>query len=187
MFLRALLKDGTQVVSEFSKLGRVERYVVAVFLGHKPFNAWKVQGHAHPVSGEQVLLRQRLMLNGKNIISIEQVESMVGDAHGYNPDNFREVTVMQKGKNGLYKVPETGGPEGVPVGTEFPIHRDEHSLRRYVILRKGNPAAEAGTVESVDQLFFLDPESQVPAYTERENDWNDGSSSDDWDDDDDGM
>jgi hypothetical protein len=162
MFLKAKLQDGSEVVSEFAKLGRVERYVTQVFQGYKPFNAWRVVGNTHPVSGEEVKTRTRVMLNGKSILSITQVEPTVED-HGYDPASFKLMEAPTKGEHGSYTVPEEGGPEGVEPGVVFPVHRDD-SFRKYVILRVANPEAEAGTVESVENRHYLSaPAEEVTA------------------------
>jgi hypothetical protein len=155
MYLMAQLKDGTKVVSEFSKLAKVQRYVTYVFQGVKPFNAWKVSGDSHPVSGEQVLMRERTMYNGRDILSIVQVRPTT-EEHGYEPENFEPVSSMQKGGRGVYTVPEQGGPEGIEAGTQFPRHRDPRSFRDYIVLREADPEAEPHTEEAGQHRFYLD-------------------------------
>lgn len=187
MFLRAKLIDGTQVISEFTKLGRTERYVNQVFTGQKPFNAWRIVGRAHPVSGEAVVLRTRLMLNGSQVVAVEQVVPTIED-HNYDPANFKSAETVQKGSQGIYTVPEQDVPEplaGVAPGTQYPIHRDDGSFRKFIVTRVANPEAEAGSAESIDQRFYLDGQGErapATAYASRDTE-DDG---DDWEDDDDG-
>jgi hypothetical protein len=149
MFLRAKLKDGQVLVSEFSQLARVERYAIQVYNGTKPFNAWKVVSTDHPVSGERQLHRERMLVNGAEIVSLQQVEPTTED-HGYEPDHFQPVAVAQRGPRGVYRVPEEDAPEEVTAaggtpGMEFPKHRDEMSFRDFIFLN-----AQEGT------RFFLD-------------------------------
>jgi hypothetical protein len=190
MFLRAQLKDGTQVVSEFSKLARVQRYIVSVFTGTKPFNAWKVTGEAHPVSGEEVRYRERRMYNGDAILFVEQVEPTTED-HGYDPSNFQPVATMQKGGRGTYTVPEGDlRPEElseVESGTQFPLHRDANSFRDYIILQAADPEADEADEAGSERRFYTDGRGEnppAPSYVPAsEEDWDEDE--DDWDDDDD--
>lgn len=177
MFLQATLADGGKVVSEFSKLGRVERYVNQVFTGAKPFNAWKVVGTEHPHSGERVLIRTRAMLNGTNIVSIEEVEVKpeIGDNHQYLPENFLPKASLQKGQYGFWTAPEDGSVENAVAGAQYPVRKDEATLRRYVILRVGDPSADPSEVASQEIRHFLDAERAVFS-----NDYGDGRRSS-WD------
>lgn len=137
MFLQAKLRDGTTVISEFSKLASVQKYANQVFAGVKPFNAWRVVGDTHPVSGEKVLLRTREMINGKEIVSITEVQQ-----------DGTPIITTQAGARGLWKAPLGASVEveGVQAsaGETYPKHRDPVSMREYVILRA---AAEGGESE----------------------------------------
>jgi hypothetical protein len=142
LFLLATDKDGSQVVAEFSRLeGSGEGYVSRVFAGAKTFNAWKIVGDTHPVSGEKVLLRQRVMLNGKYLAKVEPVQPKEGreNDHGYDPDAFEKVTEVQGAEGGKYVCPAENGPEGAVPGVTYPIHREANSLEKYVILKAAVP------------------------------------------------
>jgi len=139
-FLKATMKDGTEVLAEFSKLAKVQRYVTQVMAGTKPFNVWSVVGRVHPVSGEDVLSRTRTMYNGRDIQTIVEVTQ----------DGFPKVQ-MQRGTYGVWTAPEGVGV--APEGTEFPLHRDALSGRRYVVAR-------AGTLGEADEVrHYIDPEA----------------------------
>jgi hypothetical protein len=122
--LQATMKNGAVVVGEFTKLGHIQRYVSQVFRGDKPFNAWQTVGTTHPVTGEPVLMRTRVMFNGPEILSIVQIDE-AGSA----------VAEVQGGEVGRYTVPSPA-PEGCPLpsGTIVPCHRDAATLRRFVIV-----------------------------------------------------
>lgn len=156
MFLRATLDDGTQVVSEFSKLVSVGRYAAQVYIGSKAFNGWKVVSTTHPHSGEQTLVRERVLYNGKNIRLIEQVEPTT-EEHGLDPANFRPAAVPQRARFGSYTVPEEVPHEGLVAGARYPIHRDPESFRQYVIVR----VAEG---EAAEVRFYLDGEGTNEEY-----------------------
>jgi hypothetical protein len=154
-FLKATLVDGTIVISEFSKLeGSGQRYAGQVMAGQKPFNAWKIVGHQHPVSGEPALLRTRVMLSGAKIAQIEAVTPTT-EQHNFDPVNFEPVVEVQGGRYGTYTVKGDEGIEGVPTGTKFPIHRDDRTLVRYVILKvaQGTEGTEGFEPE---KRFLLD-------------------------------
>jgi len=137
-YLKATTLSGLVVIAAFSKLGGSgERYVGQVFAGARPFNAWKVVGQAHPVSGEAVLLRTRVMLSGRTLSTIEAVKPIAGreETHGYDPTNFEPRVEIQGGRYGLWTVPAVETPEGLVAGTQFPINRAPDTLERYVLLR----------------------------------------------------
>lgn len=180
VYLMATLASGEQVVSEFHKLGRIQRYVTQVQSGQKPFNAWRVVGTRHPVSGEPVLTRAREFLNGYQITRITQVEPTRAD-HGYEPANFRPVVTMEKGRLGLYTVPDNEDrPEAfverdIPGGMQFPVHQDPTTLRRYVVLAQGDPGAAPETEAAEERRFYLDaarggwtPDQEVEVEAEAE-------------------
>jgi hypothetical protein len=136
-FLKAVLEDGTEVVSEFAKLeGSGQRYIGQVFAGQKPFNAWRVVGSVHPITGEPALVRSRVMLNGSQITRVTQVKPVAGreEDHGYAPDAFEPVTEVQSGEFGTWVCPSEGAPEGAVVGASYPVHRDPASMERFVYL-----------------------------------------------------
>jgi hypothetical protein len=157
LFLLATLIDGGQVVAEFSKLeGSGEGYVSNVFAGRKTFNAWKVVGDTHPHSGEKVLLRQRVMLNGRVIERVIPVQPKAGfeERHEYEPGNFEPVIEVQNGAGGKYVAPLTGTPEGAVAGATYPVHREEGSLEKYVILKVASPT-ETNPLEG-EVRFWVD-------------------------------
>jgi hypothetical protein len=135
-FLMATLKDGRKVVAEFSKLkGTGQGYTGRVFAQAMPFNAWRVVGHTHPVSGERVLVRTRVMINGAEIAEIAPVQPRDGIAnHNYEPENFEPATEIQRGQYGVWTAPRENTPEGAQPGVAYPVHRDEVTLARFVYL-----------------------------------------------------
>jgi hypothetical protein len=160
-FLMATLNDGTQVVSAFENLGGTgQGYATQVFARVKPFNAWKNVGNTHPHSGEPVKIRTRVMYSGAEIRSISQVKPIAGreESHGYEPENFEAVSEMQHGRYGMYVAPSENTPVGAVAGAEYPIHREEDSFRRFVILR-------VATADTVEVRHWLDAQPVEGAGT----------------------
>jgi hypothetical protein len=149
-FLKATLQDGTEVISEFSKLqGSGERYIAQVFAGVKPFNAWKVVGHQHPQSGEAVLIRTREMYSGQQIKKVCRVQPVEGqaDTHGYQPQFFVPVTEIQGGQYGTWEAPAENTPQDAVAGALYPIHRDDASMERFVYLKvASDPETHEGEI-----------------------------------------
>lgn len=165
MFLKATLQDGTDVVSEFSKLASPQKYANQVFGGLKPFNAWKVVGSTHPHSGERVLVRERVMYNGKLVMAITEVEPTT-EQHDLLPSNFQPVSVMQKGGRGFYTVPEAAPQDDLVSGARYPIHRDPSTFRDYVVVRAAQEEGgeEGGTMVEVSEVrYYLDGRGENPA------------------------
>jgi hypothetical protein len=167
-FLKATLLDGSEVVAEFSKLqGSGERYVGQVFYAAKPFNAWRVLRHTHPVSGEAVLVRTREMYNGNQIKKVERVQpkaDVTSQQIGtLDPQYFESCPEIQGTAFGLWTAPAENTPEGAVAGVSYPIHRNEQTLERYVILRVENgdepalrfqiEAARSTSESTVDELI----------------------------------
>lgn len=157
-YLEATLLDGTTVTGEFSRLANMGRYVSQVFSGQKPFNAWRTVSDVLP-SGEKAATRSRVMLAGSQIASIREVDA-VGQT----------VTEIARGPRGRWTAP--AGIDGVTEGTVFPKHRDNSTLRDYVILA----AAAEGTSELQKRLYLdyneiteVDP-SAVPALPDGDDD-----------------
>jgi hypothetical protein len=152
-FLRATLEDGTQVISEFSKLARVGRYAAQVMAGQKALNVWRPVATQHPASGEPVLIRTRTLINGRLVRSLEQVQPAVVD-HGYDPNGFEPVPEMARGRYGTWVCPSPvpeGAPAGLVPGAEYPIHRDVTGWGdRYVIVRVAQ-----GEEEGQDEVRYL--------------------------------
>lgn len=152
MFLKAKLEDGTEVVSEFTKLTKVQKYINQVFKGEKSFNAWKVAGDTHPDSGEPNRQRQRTLISGRTIVSVEPVVPTTQD-HDYQPENFTPALLPSRGPRGFWRIPtqgvvRAGGITAVP-GTQYPKHRNPRSLRDYIILRAESEGAD-------EVRFYLD-------------------------------
>lgn len=156
MYLRATLDDGTQVVSEFSKLASAGRYSAQVFDGRKPFNGWKVVGSVHPHSGEPLLHRERRMYNGNNVRMIEEVEPTT-EEHGLAPENFRPLAVPQGSHRGFYTAPTPALHDDMVEGARYPQHRDPENYRDFVILRV------AGEYQS-EVRYYLDGRGDSPMY-----------------------
>ena len=149
IFAEATLNDGSKVVSEFSKLGGIGNYSAAVMAGRKGFNAWRVVGTIHPASGEPCLVRERTVLNGSEIRSIREVTPLPGreQDHGYDPGAFQGVQEVQSGQYGIWRAPTNGSAvEGAVPGMEYPVHRDEGTLEKYVILRWAEDGEGGGEV-----------------------------------------
>lgn len=152
-FLKIITTSDDIYVSEYRKLGNIEKYLKRVFYENKPLNVWHVISEVHPDSGEAVLYRRRLVLNGKNIVAVEEVvptESRRGN--DYSPNLFQPKPVIEKGQYGTWTAPTTEGALVVDArpGATYPIHRDPESVRRYVVLKAG---------EGEDEIrHYLDPE-----------------------------
>ena len=179
MFLMATLTTGGQVVSEFTELKKVQKYAQDIFAGRASFNAWKVVSNVHPASGEKVLIRERLLISGEHIVSIQQVQPTTTE-HEYMPNYFVPVQVMKEGDRGLWQVPEgtTVEVDGVIAtpGLDYPHHREARSLREYVILRAANDA------EGVPEVRYYTDGQPAPDEMQPAN-WA-GGDDDDADDDD---
>lgn len=160
VFLKATLKDGSSVVSEFTKLTKVQRYAQQVLSGAKTFNVWEIQSPTHPESGEAAPVRTRRILAGHNIVEIVEVEPTI-EAHGYSPGAFVAKARGASGSRGRWTVPETAQPiiaDGnmLSKGTEYPLHRDRSSWRDYIIVKE--------SVDGSPQVrFYIDQVSQFSA------------------------
>lgn len=155
-FLKAVLKDGTSVVSEFAKLTKVQRYARQVFAGQKTFNVWEVQSETHPASGEKAPQRTRRMIGGASIVEISEVEPTT-DAHGYMVNNFRTKVRGASGERGRWKVPATSEPivvQGITLsqGVEYPLHRDNGSWRDYIVAKASQGEGDPEVRFYVDEV-----------------------------------
>lgn len=136
--LEATLKNGEKVYSQFDKLTKIGKYSSDVFSGRKPFNAWRVVANVHPASGEKVLIRERLMVNGTEIAKLRQVKPN-GDG------TYAAVETVQSGERGVWTAPDNPDDQvvGAVMGMQYPVHQSSSDLRDYVILNAeghdGNP------------------------------------------------
>jgi hypothetical protein len=184
MFLMATLDDGRQVISEFDKLSKVQQYAQKVFSGTDTFNAWKVVSRVHPASGEAVLIREREVISGRHIVSVQQVvpKSDLTVPHDYEPSRFQPALVTKEGEHGLWRVPastviEREGVIATP-DVDYPVHRDPRYLRDYVILRAGN---EGDGIEEV--RYYTDDRPAPATPSSEESPVGEGFDDDDLDDD----
>lgn len=168
-FLKAKLRNGTEVVSEFQKVKGVGGYAMQVMGGQKPFNVWRAVESAHP-SGQVVSQRTRHIIAGRDIVDIVEVRPNSED-HNFDPANFTEVTYVQKGPGGRWTCPDTA-PEGTTLvpGVTYPVLIDGQSARRYVI--------QATDVGDVPVKYYIDGRGENPR-----NRWSPGGSWADNDDD----
>jgi hypothetical protein len=158
-YLMATLLSGEKVVSGFDNLGGTgQGYATQVFACVKPFNAWRKVGNVHPQSGETVNIRTRVMYSGAQIASVQQVKPKAGfeDGHEYVADNFEPVAEIQHGQYGVYLGTGQEQPTAGVLGAEYPVHRDEASFRRFVILKVGTPTEP-------EARFYLDAPEDVGA------------------------
>jgi hypothetical protein len=153
MYLQATLRDGTRVVSEFTKPQNIARYAAQCFAGMRPFNAWQTTGNRHPYSGEEVLVRQWRLINGREVMTIEQVQPRPGfeTSHDMQPENFEPVPHVQQGPQGGWTAPAENTPEGAVVGARYPVHVTEGDLRTYVILRAADAQGQGEIRHYVDR------------------------------------
>jgi hypothetical protein len=150
IFVLATLRDGSRIVSPFTKLAGLESYSKDVFAQRKPFNAWQIVSTRHPVSGEAgVLQRRRRLISGDQIVELEEVKPKEGITNllSLNPEDYEPVLHLQRGEGGFHVftpareatelAPAVELPEGAVPGVEYPIHRepDGYGYVRYVILR----------------------------------------------------
>lgn len=162
MFLRITMKDGETFVSEFTKLANAQRYAIQVFAGIKPFNVWKVVGNQHPASGEHVLVRQRVMLNGRDIASIEHVERVATqETNSLEPNDFAPVAESQSGPGGSWVAPAVNTPEHAVAGVRYPVHIHPQTLVPYVILRAAYDQ-DGQRVESEEVQYALQAAPPAP-------------------------
>lgn len=165
----ATLLSGEKLISEFSNLGgEGQGYATKVFAGASVFSVWRVVGNAHPVSGETVLMRTQEMVNGSQIVKLQQVKPREGleTTHGFDPANFEPVAIMQQGRYGLWIAPDGSDAnqpavEGATPGVGYPVHRDDESLRRYVILRAQGEPTQIGGEPVAEVRHWLDAEGTI--------------------------
>lgn len=155
LFVKATLMDGEAVIVEFDKLKGIRQLSADVMGGRKAFPIWRKVSERHPVSNEPVLVRTRTFLRGDQIKEMQVVKPREGfdDTHNLQPEHFEAEVHMKSGRDGLWKAPSgEGAVVGAQAGTDYPIHRDEATHRRYVIL-----AWDENEAEQV--RHFLDAES----------------------------
>jgi hypothetical protein len=133
-YLKAKLKDGTEVTGAFDKLANVGKYVAQVFAGSKPFNVWTKAGETLP-SGEPGVLRTRTMISGDFIASIVETNE------GGTP-----IAVIPRGSRGRWTVPQNSAIPELVAGTVYPKHRSVRG-RDYVIVRAANDESSPRTGE----------------------------------------
>ena len=169
-YLKATLKDGTNIVASFEKLANVQKYAATIFARMNCFNAWELVARVHPTSGEPCLVRRRRMISGDQITEIERVvartldsinaiarrtgeapmtaESYANAVASYDPNMFESALEIQHGEGGLWVAPLENTPENAVAGERYPIHINAQTLARYVILK----AATATTPEVTFQI-----------------------------------
>ena len=144
MLVRATMTDGTQHVSEFSKLRGIRRLSADVFGGRKAFPVWDTVAEAHPVSGEPCQVRTRKLVSGRLIASLEVV-----DAEGAS------IQMVDEGAAGRITFTEDQDiPEGVRPNVDYPLHRSPDG-RRFVVVFSNSGAGEQ------DVLHYIDEEAGV--------------------------
>jgi hypothetical protein len=109
------------------------------------------------------------MYNGMQIKSLAVVKPIAGmeTSHQYDPGNFQPVSEVQDGEYGMYIAPAENTPTGAVAGVEYPVHRDDASLRRYVILRVEQAPTTIGGEPTPEVRYWIDTETptteQAPA------------------------
>lgn len=159
--LEATLKTGEKVYSEFDKLKQVGKYASDVFAGRKPFNAWRVLANVHPASGERVLVRERMMINGTEISKVRQVKRL-------EDGTYAPVETVQSGERGIWTAPSNPDDAvvGAIMGMQYPIHQDSITLRDYVIL---SVAGHDGNADEV--RYFVDGEGDAGVRSQSGSSW----------------
>lgn len=159
--LEATLKSGEVLYSEFDKLTKIGKYSSDVFGGRKPFNAWRLMGNVHPASGEAVLIRERMMVNGSQIAKIRQVKQLEDGTYG-------PVETVQSGERGVWTAPSNPDDQvvGAVMGMQYPVHQDSSDLRQYVIL------SVAGHDGNADEIrHYLDGDGDVGIRSQTGSSW----------------
>jgi len=152
LYVRALMVDGTQVVSSFERLQGIRKLSADVLGNRKAFPVWRVVGTTHPVSGEPCLTRTRQFVSGRQIAHMEVV-TPTNENHEYDPENFEPVVEVQRGDAGRMFFTEDMDPvDGVTVGVEYPLHRAPDG-RRFVIVTSNSGDGEE------DVLHYIDDEA----------------------------
>jgi hypothetical protein len=163
-YLKATLQDGRAVIGEFAKLAKVQRYVIQVLSGQRPFNVWHETGSVNPVNGEAVRVRTREMVFGNFIRSIEEVDPAPGyeTTHQYEPSRFLPHAEVEHGEFGVFIAPRENCPEGLVPGGTYTVHRDPQTLRKYVIAQVFSERALPGgeVAQDPERRHYLDPEGQ---------------------------
>ena len=150
MFVRALMTDGTQVVSSFEKLQGIRKLSADVLGNRKAFPVWRVVGTTHPVSGEPCLTRTRQFVSGRMIAHMEVVEPTT-ENHEYDPTNFAAVVEVQRGDAGrMLFTEDMDAVEGITVGVEYPLHRDPDG-RRFVVVTSNSAEGEEDVRHYIDE------------------------------------
>lgn len=158
--LEATLKSGEVLYSEFDKLTKIGKYSADVFAGRKPFNAWRLLGNVHPASGEKVLVRERMMINGSEIAKIRQVKQVSEGIYG-------SVETVQSGERGIWTAPSNPDDAvvGAIMGMQYPVHQDSSDLRQYVIL---NAEGHNGDAEL---RYYVDGEGDAGVRSQTGSSW----------------
>ena len=184
-YLKATMIDGEQFVGEFRRLARAKRFIETVLSGHRPFPLWQVVSETHPHSGEPSVVRRVEYLNPTRIVSIVEVEREDTNSFGYDLSLFQPVvTEAMGGRGAVWRSPDELTPEQAEAGVvaggiAYPVHREEATLRRYII------AAYNAEAPQESSQFWLDAPApvQVPE-TEGEDDGDVDPPADEEDDDD---
>jgi len=142
MLVRATMTDGSQHISEFSKLRGIRRLSADVFGGRKAFPVWETVAEEHPVSGEPCRLRTRRMVSGRLIASLEAVDADGASIHVVDEGVAGRVTFTE----------EQDIPEGVQPDVDYPLHRSPEG-RRYLVVQSNTGDGEA------DVLHYIDAEA----------------------------
>ena len=142
MLVRATMTDGSQHVSEFSKLRGIRRLSADVFGGRKGFPVWETVATSHPVSGEPCQIRTRKLVSGRLIASLEAVD-----------EDGAPIQMVDEGSAGrITFAADQDIPDGVRQDVDYPLHRSPDG-RRFVIVFSNSGAGEE------DVLHYIDDEA----------------------------
>jgi len=137
MRVQYTMKDGSTVISEFQN-----RQNLKVLLARRNvLPVWKVESNVHPVTSEAVPMRSRTLVRGDEVRSLCEVDA-----------NGAPVVQPPRGLYGRIEI-DANHASGLPEGTVVTVHRDDVTLRRYI-------------VTGPDAKFWLDADHDSPGYDE---------------------
>jgi hypothetical protein len=137
------MADGTTQISEFQN-----RQNLKILLARRAvLPVWKVESNVHPVTGEAVPMRSRTLVRADQVKSVCEVD-----------DAGAPIVQPPRGLYGRIEIPANHA-SGLPEGTLVTVHRDDVTLRRFII-------TQAATEGGEPTKFWLDADHTSPNYDE---------------------
>lgn len=117
----------TAISGPYTRLVNVATYARRVMAGSEPFALWASFSGVHPISGAPCAMRERILLNGRDVVTIEEVawtsEHTMPRIDVPDSSFWTRVVRPAPGARGTFKVRFTrlATRLEVPLHSEFPI------------------------------------------------------------------